>query len=381
MKVISSNLPPYPHILHTYLVLPNYLIIHLSQHSNFPSPMPIIECVPNFSEGQNPAVIEKIASSIREVEGVQLLHVDPGFSAHRTVMTFVGEPEAVVEAAFRAIRTAAAEIDMRRHKGTHPRMGATDVCPLVPIQGVSLEEVVAYAQKLGERVGRELGIPVYLYEAAASQPHRRNLAAVRSGEYEGWAEKIKDPAWQPDFGPASYNAKAGHTVIGARPFLVAYNLNLNTRSVPLANAVAFDIREIGRVKKIDGETVRDKQGKALRIPGACPGVKAIGWYIEEYGIAQVSTNVTDLDRSALHEVFEAGREAARKRGLRVTGSELIGLIPERALLEAGRFYLERQGGESIDKDELFHIATRTLGLAELGPFDPRKRIIELTVGV
>ena len=347
---------------------------------------PLIECVPNFSEGRNPHVIEAIAAAIRAVEGAKLLHVDPGFSAHRTVMTIAGAPEAVVEAAFQAMRTAAELIDMRKHQGTHPRMGATDVCPLVPVRDISLEEVVKLARQLGQRVGEELGIPVYLYEAAATRPERRNLATVRSGEYEGWRQKIQNPDWQPDFGPATFHARSGHSVIGARPFLVAYNLNLNTRSVALANAVAFDLRERGRLAREDGHPDsplrRDAQGRPIRIPGRCPGVKAIGWYIEEYGLAQVSTNVTDLSRSALHEVFEAGRECARWRGLRVTGSELIGLVPREALLAAGRFYAEAQGLSPLpSQDELLHLAVQSLGLDHLADFDVEARILENAVGI
>jgi len=337
----------------------------------------ILECIPNFSEGRDRAVLAAIAQAIRSVPRVKLLHLDRGASAHRTVMTFAGEPEAVVEAAYQAMRVAAARIDMRWHVGTHPRMGATDVCPLVPIRGISFEEAQRLALGLAERVGKELGIPVYLYERSAQRPERRNLATIRAGEYEGFQEKILQPTWQPDFGPAQFNPQTGQTVIGVRDFLVAYNLNLNTRSVKLAHAVAFDIRERGRIKRIDGEVQRDANGLPLREPGLCRGLKAIGWYIEEYGVAQVSTNVTDLSLTPVHRAFEAGRACARRRGLRVTGSELIGLMPKQALLDAGAYYLAQQGQPTeVGEDELMHIATKSLGLDDLSPFDPRQRVIE-----
>ena len=338
---------------------------------------PILECIPNFSEGRDPAVLDAIAAAIQSVAGVKLLHLDQGVSAHRTVMTFAGEPEAVVEAAFQAIRTAAARIDMRQHVGTHPRMGATDVCPLVPVRGITIEQAKRLARQLAQRVGEELGIPVYLYEQSASAPHRANLATVRAGEYEGFRDKILRPEWQPDFGPTQFNARTGQTVIGVRDFLVAYNLNLNTRSVELAQAVACDIRTRGRVKRENGAVLRDADGKALREPGRCRALKAIGWYIEEYGVAQVSCNVTSLGQTAVHEAFEAGRTAARARGLRVTGSELIGLIPLQALLAAGRYYLAAQGAtQEASEAEMVHIAVRSLGLNELAPFEPKQRVIE-----
>ncbi|MDX1407348.1 MAG: glutamate formimidoyltransferase [Saprospiraceae bacterium] len=341
----------------------------------------LIECVPNFSEGRDMSVIKRITDAISAVEGVRLLDVDPGKATHRTVVTFVGAPEAVVEAAFHGIRTASELIDMRQHAGEHPRMGATDVCPLIPVAGISMEETVAWARKLGERVGNELKIPVYLYEDAASSPDRKNLATIRAGEYEGLADKLKDPRWQPDYGTNDFNAASGATVIGARDFLVAYNANLNTTSVRRANSVAFDVREKGRVKRtghpITGEVVRDAQGEAVRQPGTCKAVKAIGWFIEEYGIAQISMNLTDLSKTSLHEAFEACRESARSRGLRVTGSELVGLVPLKVMLDAGRFYLkQQQRSTGIPEREIIHVAVKSMGLDELSAFDPDKKIIE-----
>jgi glutamate formiminotransferase/formiminotetrahydrofolate cyclodeaminase len=325
----------------------------------------LIECVPNFSEGRDLEVIRKITARIESVEGATLLHVDPGKATHRTVVTFAGAPTAVVEAAFRAIATAAETIDMRRHRGEHPRMGATDVCPLVPVSGISLEETAELARQLGERVGRELGIPVYLYEASQPDPARKNLSVIRSGEYEGLPKKLADSAWKPDFGPAEVNLRSGATVIGARDFLVAFNVNLNTTSTRRANAVAFDVRESGR-----GEPPRN-------IPGTLKAVKAIGWYIEEYGIAQVSMNLTDLRVTPLHVAFDETCRAAEARGLRVTGSELVGLIPLASMLEAGRHFLRKQQRSiGVSERELIRIAVRSLGLADLTPFDPAQRIIE-----
>lgn len=338
--------------------------------------MQLVECIPNFSEGQNPNQISSIAGAIRKVAGVKLLHVDPGYSAHRTVMTFAGPVEAVVEAAFEGIKKAAELIDMREHLGTHPRMGATDVCPLVPVKGISVEELVPYGHLLGKRVGEELGIPVYMYEETAASPHRKNLASIRKGEYEGFQEKIQNPLWQPDYGPTHFNARSGQTVIGVRDFLVAYNINLATDSVKVANAIAFDIREIGRVKKINGEIIRDNAGKAVRIPGTCKSLKAIGWYIEEYKKAQVSTNLTNLDVCSVHQAYEAARDAAAKRGIEITGSELIGLIPKRCLLEAGNFYAAQKGNVVLSEEELMDLAITRLGLDELIPFDPKKRVLE-----
>jgi glutamate formiminotransferase/formiminotetrahydrofolate cyclodeaminase len=336
--------------------------------------------VPNFSEGRDPALIEQIAQSIRAVEGVQLLDIDPGPSANRTVMTFVGSPEAVVEAAFQAIKTAASLIDMSSHQGEHPRIGATDVCPLVPVSGITVEEAVEYAHDLAERVGRELSIPVYLYEYSATAPHRRNLAEIRSGEYEGLAEKMQHPDWRPDYGPEHFQPACGATVIGVRDFLVAYNINLNTRSAQLANAVAMDLREIGRAKLEKGQPVLDEAGKAIRIPGLFKGVKAIGWYMDTFGIAQVSANITRLEEAAVHEVFEAAVESAARRGLRVTGSELVGLIPKKCLTDAGRYYLRRQGrSEGVSEEELIELAVRSLGLQEVKPFDASQKVIEYLI--
>ncbi len=342
---------------------------------------PIIECVPNFSEGRDMSVIKSITDQIERVAGVKLLDVDPGKATNRTVVTFVGEPEPVIEAALAAIRTAAEVIDMRRHQGEHPRMGATDVCPLVPIAGITMEEVAEWARHLGERAGKELDIPFYLYENAATKPERRNLATVRAGEYEGLPEKLADPNWRPDYGPAKFNPRAGATAIGARDFLIAYNVNLNTTSTRRANSVAFDIREKGRVKRqgdpITGPIVRDEQGEPVRVPGACKSVKAIGWYIEEYGMAQISMNITNIRDTPLHVAFEACRESANRRGLRVTGSELVGLVPLRVMLDAGRYFLRQQKRSlGVSEAELIHIAVKSLGLDELGPFDAHQKIIE-----
>lgn len=342
---------------------------------------PLLECVPNFSEGRRPEVIEAIARSIRQVPGARLLDVDPGKATNRTVMTIAGSPDDVIEAAYQAIRTAAGLVDMRHHKGEHPRMGATDVCPLIPIRGITMEETVAYARRLAERVGRELDIPVYLYEAAATSPARKNLADIRAGEYEGLAQKMLDPAWVPDFGPGTFQPSVGATVIGARDFLIAYNVNLNTRSTRKANSVAFDIREKGRVLRhghpVTGEIVRDEKGEPVREPGLCKGVKAIGWYIDEYGIAQVSMNITDLRQTALHEAFDAAVRSASARGMRVTGSELVGLVPLQIMRDAGRYFLRQQGLSAGASDaELIHVAVKSMGLDELGAFDPKKKIIE-----
>lgn len=341
----------------------------------------LIECVPNFSEGRDQGVIDAICGRIAAMPGVTLLHVDPGKATNRTVVTFAGAPEAVVDAAFEGIRAAAELIDMRRHHGEHPRMGATDVCPLVPISGISLEETAEHARRLAERVGRELGIPVYLYEAAQPDAARRSLSVIRAGEYEGLQSKLADPAWKPDFGPAAFNPRAGATVIGARGFLVAYNVNLNTTSTRRANAVAFDVREAGRPKRegdpLTGKVVLDAAGEPVMIPGALRAVKAIGWYIAEYGIAQVSMNLTDLAVTPLHVAFEETTRAAERRGLRVTGSELVGLVPLDAMLEAGRHFLRRQHRSTgVPDAQLIHIAVRSLGLDELAPFEPDARIIE-----
>lgn len=345
--------------------------------------MQLIECVPNFSEGRNPAVIRQITDAIESVEGVHLLDVDPGKATHRTVVTFVGPPSAVVEAAFQAIRKACEVIDMRQHQGEHPRMGATDVCPLIPIAGITMEETAEWARRLGERVGRELELPVYLYEAAASSPERKNLATIRAGEYEGLPEKILRPEWKPDFGPARFNPQSGATVIGARDFLVAYNVNLNTTSVRRANSVAFDIREKGRVLNdpATGKPLKDESGEPLRQPGWLKGVKGIGWFIEEYGIAQVSMNITDTRQCTLHEAFEACCKSADQRGMRVTGSELVGLVPLQVLLDAGKYFLlKQQRSAGVSEEELIKIAVKSMGLDELNAFDPNQKIIEYNIG-
>lgn len=339
----------------------------------------LIECVPNFSEGRDPAVIKQITDVIEAVEGVTLLDVDPGKATHRTVVTFVGEPAAVIEAAFQAIKKACEVIDMSRHTGEHPRMGATDVCPLIPIANISMEETAEWARRLGERAGRELDLPIYLYEAAASRPERKNLAVIRAGEYEGLPEKLVNPDWKPDFGPARFNAKSGATVIGARDFLIAYNVNLNTTSVRRANSVAFDIREKGRVLNdpATGKPMKDAAGEPLREPGLLKGVKAIGWYIEEYGIAQISMNITDIATTPLHQAFEACHASADKRGMRVTGSELVGLVPLKVMLDAGKYFLRKQQRSvGVSDAELIKIAVKSMGLDELAPFDPQQKIIE-----
>lgn len=341
----------------------------------------LIECVPNFSEGRDMQIIKQITDEIESVEGVKLLDVDPGKATNRTVVTFVGEPESVIEAAFLAIKKASELIDMSKHKGEHPRMGATDVCPLIPISNISMEEVSKWAHKLATRAGSELDIPFYMYEFAASKAERQNLATVRSGEYEGLQEKLKDPSWKPDYGPAKFNARAGATAIGARDFLIAYNVNLNTTSVRRANAVAFDVREKGRVKRaghpITGKIIRDAEGNPERLPGSCKSVKAIGWFIEEYGIAQISMNLTNISVTPLHLAFEAVSDSASRRGMRVTGSELVGLVPLQVMIDAGKYFLKKQRRSvGISERALINIAVKSLGLDELGPFDPDKKIIE-----
>jgi len=341
----------------------------------------IIECVPNFSEGCDMNIIKQITDEVEKVDGVKLLDVDSGKATNRTVVTFVGNPDSVIEAAFFAIKKASEIIDMSRHKGEHPRMGATDVCPLIPVSGISMEETAEYAKKLGKRVGEELNIPVYLYEYAQKNVARNNLSVIRNGEYEGFFDKIKLPEWKPDFGTAVMNEKAGATVIGARDFLIAYNINLNTKSVRLANSVAFDVREAGRVKRegnpITGKIVKDEMGEDVRIPGTLKACKAIGWYIEEYGIAQISMNLTNYKISSVHIAFEEVCKSADKRGMRVTGSELVGLIPLDAMLEAGKYFLQKQKRSlGVGEDELIKIAIKSLGLDELSPFDPNKKIVE-----
>ncbi|MBM3437718.1 MAG: glutamate formimidoyltransferase [Bacteroidetes bacterium] len=342
---------------------------------------PIIECVPNFSEGRNLQTIKTITDAIETVEGIRLLDVDPGKATNRTVVTFVGSPDDVIEAAFRAIAKAAEVIDMRNHTGEHPRMGATDVCPLIPISGITMEETAEYAKKLAKRVAEELHIPTYLYEAAQSNPSRTNLSVIRGGEYEGFFEKIKQPEWAPDYGKPEMNATAGATVIGARDFLIAYNVNLNTKSTRIANRIAFDVREAGRVKRegnpYSGKIATDENGEAIRIPGKLKSVKAIGWCIEEYNMAQISMNLTNYKITPLHVAFEETRKAADERGVRVTGSELVGLIPLKPLLDAGKYFLEKQGmSAGVSESELVDCAIRSMGLNELGPFDPSKKIIE-----
>jgi len=344
----------------------------------------LIECVPNFSEGRDLEVIRQITDAIESVDGVSLLDVDPGASTNRTVVTFVGSPDAAVEAAFRGIKKAAELIDMRKHKGAHPRMGATDVCPFIPVSNISWEEAIACANKLGKRVGEELSIPVYLYERAAKNASRSNLSIIRAGEYEGFFEKIKGPAWKSDFGPSIFNEKSGATVIGARDFLIAYNVNLNTKAVRRANSVAFDVRENGRVKTEDGtpfgKPVLDASGEPVRIPGMLKHVKAIGWYVEEYGIAQISMNLTNVEETPLHVAFDACVESASKRGLRVTGSEIVGMVPKKCLLDAGRYFLRKQKwSEGASEEELIGIAIRSMGLNELKPFDPKQKVIEFKI--
>lgn len=341
----------------------------------------LIECVPNFSEGRDMSVIKQITDEIEKIEGVKLLDVDPGKATNRTVVTFVGTPDAVIEAAFHAITKASEIIDMSHHKGEHPRFGGTDVCPLIPIAGITMEETAGYARKLAERVGRDLGIPVYCYENAAFSPERRNLANCRAGEYEGLPKKLEDPHWKPDFGPAVFNPRTGAIAIGARDFLVAYNVNLNTTSVRRANAVAFDIREKGRPVRegnpITGKIKKDEKGNEIWQPGALKACKAIGWYIAEYGIAQVSINLTNISITPVHVAFEEASKSAQERGMRVSGSELVGLIPLKAMLDAGKYFLKKQNRSvGISEEEIIKIAVKSLGLDDLKPFHPKEKIIE-----
>ncbi len=344
----------------------------------------LIECVPNFSEGNDMNIINQITAAMKTVEGISVIDVDPGKATNRTVVTMVGEPEAVCEAAFRAVKKAAELIDMTKHKGAHPRFGATDVCPLIPVSNITMEETVDYARKLAERIGKELQIPVYCYEFAAFTPERKNLAVCRAGEYEALGERLGSEQWHPDFGPRELNAhtaKTGATAVGARNFLVAYNVNLNTTSTRRANAIAFDVRERGRVKRegnpITGKPVKDENGKNVMIPGTLKSVKAIGWYIEEYGIAQISMNLTDISVTSVHEAFDEVCRKAADRGIRVTGSELVGVIPLQAMLDAGRYFLRKQQRSTgVSDKELIKIAVKSLGLDELYPFDPQKKIIE-----
>ena len=345
--------------------------------------MQLIECVPNISEGRDASIIKQITDVVETVNGVRLLDVDPGKATNRTVITFVGEPSAVVEAAFKLIKKASELIDMSKHTGEHPRMGATDVCPMVPISNISMEETAAYAHSLGKRVGDELNIPVYFYENAAKSKERRNLATVRSGEYEGLKNKLKDPNWKPDCGPSKSEGvqKTGATAISARDFLVAYNINLNTTSTRRANAIAFDVREKGRVAReggtLSGKIIKDADGKDLWTPGTLKSVKAIGWFIEEYGVAQISMNLTNISTTSIHEAFDEVSRNAQDRGIRVTGSELVGLVPLNAILSAGKHFLRKQQRSvGVSEAELIKIAVKSLGLDELGPFRPEERIIE-----
>jgi len=343
--------------------------------------MQLIECVPNFSEGRDLNIIKQITNEIENVEGVSLLNVDPGKATNRTVITFVGNPQSVIEAAFRAIKKAGELIDMSKHTGEHPRMGATDVCPFIPVANITMEETAKFAQELARRVGENLQLPVYLYEAAQPDKKRNNLSIIRAGEYEGFFKKIQQPEWNPDFGPAIFDAKRGATVIGARDFLVAYNVNLNTTSTRRANSIAFDVREAGRVKRegdpITGKIVRDKDGNPVTIPGSLKSVKAIGWFIEEYGIAQISMNLTNINITPVHIAFDEVCKKASARGIRVTGSELVGLIPLQAMLDAGKYFLKKQQRSAgVSEKELIRIAILSMGLSELSPFDPEEKIIE-----
>jgi glutamate formiminotransferase/formiminotetrahydrofolate cyclodeaminase len=341
----------------------------------------LIECVPNFSEGRDMEIIRRITDQVESVKGVKLLDVDPGMATNRTVVTFVGSPESVVEAAFLAVKMASEIIDMSRHHGEHPRFGATDVCPLVPISGITMEETVEHARKLAERIGSEIGIPVYCYENAAMKADRRNLATVRSGEYEGLKEKLGDAAWKPDFGPGEFIPRTGAIAVGARDFLVAYNINLNTTSTRRANAIAFDVRERGRALReghpLTGKLVKDKKGNPVMIPGSLKEVKAIGWFIEEYGVAQISMNLTNITVTPVHVAFDEVCRKADARGIRVTGSELVGLVPLNAMLEAGRYFLKKQSrSRGVSDSELIKIAVKSMGLDELGAFNPEEKIIE-----
>lgn len=343
----------------------------------------LLECVPNFSEGVNQDTLDQIAQAVCSVEGVSLLNVDPGVATNRTVFTFIGRPEAVVEAAFRSVQRAQELIDMRRHKGEHPRIGATDVLPLVPIEGVSISEAAQYARALAKRVGDELNIPVYCYEKAAFSAQRQNLATCRQGEYEGLSKKMADSLWQPDFGPLEFTesvARSGATVIGARDFLLAVNFNLNTTSVSLANEIALDVRERGRAKRENGRKVVDKNGDVVMVGGTLKGTKAIGWYIAEYGISQVSMNITDLNATKLHQAFEEVSQKAIARGARVTGTEIIGMLPLRVMIEAGKYYLNLQNQSTdISESDIINIAIRSMGLNDIVPFDPQSKIIELSL--
>lgn len=347
----------------------------------------LIECVPNFSEGRDMKVIKEITDAIESAEGVKLLDVDPGQATNRTVVTFVGEPDAVLEGAFRGVKRASELIDMSKHHGAHPRMGATDVLPLIPVEGITLEECAELAKKLGKRIADELNIPIYCYEAAASTPERKNLAVCRRGEYEALPERLGSETEGPDFGPKEFNdsvAKTGATAVGARDFLIAVNFNLNTTSTRRANAIAFDVREKGRPKreggKPNGKPMKDENGETIMIPGTLKGTKAIGWFIDEYGIAQVSMNITDVAQTPLHVAFDEVCRAAQERGIRVTGTEIVGLIPKRALIAAGRHFLHKQQRSTgLPDDEIIRIAVKSMGLDELAPFKPEEKVIEYMV--
>ncbi len=341
----------------------------------------IIECVPNFSEGRDLTIIKQITDAIESVEGIKLLDVDPGAATNRTVVTFVGEPEPVLEAAILGMKKAKELIDMRKHKGAHPRFGATDVCPLVPVSNISMEETVVWAHKLAKRAGEELNYPIYCYENAAQKPERKNLANVRSGEYEGLQNKLSDPNWKPDFGPTTFVPETGATAISARDFLVAFNVNLNTTSTRRANSIAFDVRERGRVMRegnpITGKVVLDENRNQVMIPGSLKAVKAIGWFIEEYGIAQISMNLTNINITSVHEAFDEVSKRSNERGIRVTGSELVGVIPLNAMLDAGKYFLRKQNRSvGVSNEELLKIAILSMGLNDLKPFNPREKIIE-----
>jgi glutamate formiminotransferase/formiminotetrahydrofolate cyclodeaminase len=335
--------------------------------------MRIIECVPNFSEGQDMSVIKQITDVIESVKGVKLLDVDPGKDTNRTVVTFVGDPDAVSEAAFLAVKKASEVIDMSKHHGAHPRMGATDVCPFIPVSGITMDETVVYARKVAERIGKELKIPVYCYENAAFEKKRKNLANCREGEYEGLSKKLTDPAWKPDFGPAVFNKKSGATAVGARDFLVAFNVNLNTTSTRRANAIAFDVREKGR-------SFKNNKGEQISVPGTLKSVKAIGWYIEEYGIAQISMNLTNISVTPVHIAFDEVCRKADAHGVRVTGSELVGLVPLKSILDAGKYFLEKQQRSAgVSDSELIKIAIKSMGLNDIHPFNPDEKIIEFVM--
>jgi len=347
----------------------------------------LIECVPNISEGRDSNIINQVTAEIEKVEGVKLLDVDPGQTTNRTVITFVGEPEPVCEAAFRVVRKAAELIDMRNHHGAHPRQGATDVCPLIPVSNISMEEVVEYARRLGRRLGDELQIPIYCYESAAFLPERRNLAYCRTGEYESLSSRLGSDQWKPDFGPNEWNdhvAQTGATQVGARDFLVAINYNLNTTSTRRANAIAFDVREKGRPQreggKPSGKPMKDENGKPIMIPGTLKGTKAIGWFIEDYGIAQVSMNITSIKVAPVHICFDEVCRCAANRGLRVTGCEIVGLIPKSVLIDAGRYYLAKQQRSlGVSEEEIMKVAVKSMGLDDLKPFDPREKVIEFLI--